>query len=79
MKKLSIYLIGFILLVFCYCMAGCEAQGKMTETKLKTTCAGGYCINTIEHDGHLYVFLYQGGILHHPDCVKSDSLKAKQN
>jgi len=28
MKKLSIYLTAFILLVFCYCMAGCEKREK---------------------------------------------------
>lgn len=33
-----------------------------------STNAGGYTLDTIQHDGHLFIRASGGGLLHHPDC-----------
>jgi hypothetical protein len=43
-------------------------EGSPTGTVKTGTSVGGSSIYTVEHDKHLFVVMYSGGVLHHPDC-----------
>ena len=78
MKHLTIYIITPLVLALIFLAASCEIDSENAKTKVGTlvsSCENGLCIYSMLHDGHRYVFTYNGGIIHHPDCMASDTSK----
>lgn len=59
------------LLIFLIILTSCEGTTKKRENPkgiVSKTPLGGWSINTVKHDDCLFVVLYNGGIIHHPNC-----------